>query len=214
MLFWNRSTSQNHAIWVNEFVCPKNSDLIRFYLTLHRPEFFSSAFKMTDFKHFETTFWQGTLLSLINDLKPYSVQAGSVLAEAGQWEQEDKVWYYQALELHHFIKDHYRLDQFNPMLIARRVIDFCDGLFVYFKTMQPFFKGQEINENVKRTKLRVIFFSLVGLGVALAPICPNLATVIAKILGQSGTPELAWLDADHFKISSADLQVNDIKTEN
>lgn len=48
------STSRGHAIWVNDFVNIKNSDYVRFYLSLYSPEDEHSNFDLEDYMAFES----------------------------------------------------------------------------------------------------------------------------------------------------------------
>jgi methionyl-tRNA synthetase len=188
------STGRNHAIWVNDFVEETNSDFVRFFLTLVRPEVEETDFTLTQFKAHVNEFWKGQFVKLLGAVRAQmELVQGSELPPAGTWERDDIRFYKRIMEMDACITHWYRPDTFDPSLVARRVQEFVRDTLAFARSCEPWPRQGLPSYDRARTQARLIVCALTRVSLALYPIAPKIGEMLIKLVG-AGRPSMAWLE--------------------
>ena len=187
------STGRHHAIWVNDFVKETNSDFVRFFLTLVRPDPEETNFTLAQFKAHVDEFWKGQFVKLLCAVRARMEQIQSTeLPPAGTWERDDIRFYKRIMEMDASITHWYRPDSFDPSLVARRVQEFVQDTLAFIHSCRPWPRQALPSYDHERTQDRLIACALTRISIALYPITPKIGEMLIDLV-EAGRPNMAWL---------------------
>jgi methionyl-tRNA synthetase len=186
------STSRNHAVWVNEFADEENSDMVRFFLAMIHPDTQETNFALSEFRAHVAKFWRGDLAALVRSLRLRLQMLGNQsIPPAGTWGRDEIRFYRRIMEIDGLIDHWYRLDTFNPSLIARELELFVRDAVSFGNACEVWPRYAQPDPDRVRTQLRILLCAYIRTAMALYPLCPKMGGLMLDGIAATH-PNIGW----------------------
>lgn len=180
------STSRNHAVWGKELLQDYDSDVVRYYLSLTRPEVEQTNFVMEDFKKTidsELIKKWGTWLSKATSVSPDLLQ--DVLLDSKKLTSYQLMFFNRINELYQMICSAYEPNTFSPQHATKSLNTLVEEASRFSQlesdhSLMTYSTLQKTN-----TKLLELFAAKV-LSITAYPVMPEFAQKLWTNLGYTG----------------------------
>jgi len=177
------STSRNHAVWGQELLEKYSSDIIRFYLSITRPENQQTNFSISELDLFIATTFNGKWIQWLEKLFNVIHQKyNSHIPEAGSWNNESVHFYQDLQDTVNKIYSGYLDDCFSPRRVSLELCNLVRYAIDFSITTESIIKEPTL-KNEARTIIALQFMCIQAFSILLSPIMPNFANNLWGALG-------------------------------
>jgi methionyl-tRNA synthetase len=200
------STSQNWAVWVDEYLDNFPPDPLRYYLAANSPETKDSDFSWKAFQTRNNEELSNILGNLANRTLTFIMNNCGGIVPAGNYTIEDEAVFTCLTKKSTEICEHY--DSYHVREAAKDIMDIARIGNKYFDDEKPWVLKKENPERMM-TVMNVCMNILRMLAIAMYPIIPGSAERLWKMIGEvSDLKSEKWFDSISKNIK-AGLKVGD-----